>query len=69
MADPIDREHVHVLVARECPVCREDIHGPTTMGAAQLGLEFGEIFEALPGIKSRAWAAVVIPLVHRCHLN
>ncbi len=61
--------HAHVLFQRGCPVCLEDITGPTTCAAFKSGRTFEEIFAQLPHEHSRAHNAVVLKFVHRCHLN
>ena len=69
MADRLPQEHVHVFINRACPVCLEDLAGPTTRAAAGLGRTFREIFYQSRPTRSRAWGGLVLQFVHRCHLN
>lgn len=69
MADRLPQEYVQVLIAHACPVCLEDISGPTTRAAAEAGLKFEEIFYQADSVVSRAYGGPVFNFVHRCHLN
>jgi len=60
---------VQIFIALSCPVCREDLAGPTTRAAAASGLKFEEIFCQLPPVRSRAWDGLFLQFVHRNHLN
>jgi len=69
MASQMPQEKITLHLDLLCPVCRENLAGPTTQGVAKLGLNFQEIFLQLPLIKSRAWGGFMVKHVHRCHLN